>query len=205
MCIMYSRSRYPERRRPEGLAPPPGPADATPQDATPVDAPDRDPRLRVSQAERDEVASVLARHYADGRLTLGEYEERVAAALEARTGADLDALLTDLPAPAPSPHRPADRVPPAPPAGLRPAPGRDERPSRAPGPDARRGVPALAGVHLSPATARALAITAVIVLASVTGMWALWLLWPAIALTGGGSCARLGGGAHRRERVTIDA
>ena len=32
----------------------------------------RNPDLRVSQAERDEVAAALARHYADGRLSVGE-------------------------------------------------------------------------------------------------------------------------------------
>jgi hypothetical protein len=67
----------------------------------------RDPDVRVSQAERDEVAAALARHYADGRLSVGEYEERVAAALDARTGRDLDPLLADLPAEAPAaPARP---------------------------------------------------------------------------------------------------
>jgi hypothetical protein len=63
----------------------------------------RDPDLRVSQAERDAMAATLARHYADGRLSVDEYEERVTAALAARTGGDLDALVADLPADVPAP------------------------------------------------------------------------------------------------------
>lgn len=53
--------------------------------------------LRVSQAERDEVTAELARHYAAGRLAVDEYEERVAAALQARIGRDFEPLLADLP------------------------------------------------------------------------------------------------------------
>lgn len=59
--------------------------------------PGRSLAVRLSQAERDQVAAVLARHFADGRLTVGEYEERVEAALAARTGHDVEPLLADLP------------------------------------------------------------------------------------------------------------
>jgi Domain of unknown function (DUF1707) len=116
----------------------------------------RDPDLRVSQAERDEVVTVLAGHFADGRLTVEEYEERVEAALGARTGRDLEPLLEDLPA--------ADR----------PA-----TPARTP----RRREPRSLGPPLVPA--RLLAVAAVVVLAIATGPWALWLLWPALVFTGG--------------------
>ena len=116
----------------------------------------RDPDLRVSQAERDEVVAVLAGHFADGRLTVEEYEERVEAALVARTGRDLEPLLDDLPA--------AD--PPAPPARTR-----------------RRHEPRSLRAPLVPA--RLLAVAAVVVLAIATGPWALWLLWPALVFTGG--------------------
>jgi Domain of unknown function (DUF1707) len=116
----------------------------------------RDPDLRVSQAERDEVVTVLAGHFADGRLTVEEYEERVEAALAARTGRDLEPLLEDLPAADPPPPRPRTR---------------------------RRPMPGLVRAPLIPA--RLLAVAAVVVLAIATGPWALWLLWPALVFTGG--------------------
>jgi hypothetical protein len=74
-----------------------------------------DPRLRVGDAERGQVIDQLADHHAIGRLTLEEFEERMASAWAARTGADLEVLVRDLPAPAPS-TAPSRR----PPAGPRP-------------------------------------------------------------------------------------
>jgi len=53
--------------------------------------------LRVSDAERDAVASELGRHFQDGRLDKAEFDERVTAAVAAKTQRDLDVLLTDLP------------------------------------------------------------------------------------------------------------
>jgi Domain of unknown function (DUF1707)/2TM domain len=58
----------------------------------------QDPSLRVSDRERDEVATLLRDHAAEGRLTAEELDERLGAALAARTGSDLDAVLADLPA-----------------------------------------------------------------------------------------------------------
>ncbi|MFF3662771.1 DUF1707 SHOCT-like domain-containing protein [Streptomyces olivochromogenes] len=55
------------------------------------------PALRASDAERDQAEAQLQHHYAVGRLTLPELEERVVAAYEARTRKQLDALLRDLP------------------------------------------------------------------------------------------------------------
>lgn len=57
--------------------------------------------LRVSDAERDAVAAVLREHYADGRLTLDEFQDRLDRALAARTVADLTPLTGDLPRLAP--------------------------------------------------------------------------------------------------------
>jgi hypothetical protein len=53
--------------------------------------------LRASDAERDAVATELAQHFQDGRLDQAELDERLGAALVAKTRRDLDALLTDLP------------------------------------------------------------------------------------------------------------
>ncbi|MDI3403172.1 DUF1707 SHOCT-like domain-containing protein [Streptomyces cavernicola] len=55
------------------------------------------PALRASDTDRDQVEAQLQHHYAVGRLTLPELEERVVAAYEARTRGQLDALLRDLP------------------------------------------------------------------------------------------------------------
>jgi hypothetical protein len=59
-----------------------------------------DPRLRVGDAERGQVIDQLADHHAAGRLTLAEFEERMGSAWAARTGAELEILVGDLPAPA---------------------------------------------------------------------------------------------------------
>jgi len=55
------------------------------------------PALRIGDAEREEAVADLGRHFADGRLTPLEHEERTALAFQARTGADLGALFADLP------------------------------------------------------------------------------------------------------------
>lgn len=64
-----------------------------------ADRPARAPDLRVSHADRDQVVELLREAAGDGRLTPDELDERVEAALTARTGSDLAALTGDLPAP----------------------------------------------------------------------------------------------------------
>jgi hypothetical protein len=64
---------------------------------TDIPAQGADPPIRASDAERDQTLELLRRHFADGRLTLAELEERVAGACEARTQAQLRALTADLP------------------------------------------------------------------------------------------------------------
>jgi len=75
-----------------------------------------DQHIRVSDAERAEVADRLAGHFAEGRLNQAEFDERVGQAMNAKTRGDLGGLLDDLPEPRPSgtpgapargPHRPA--------------------------------------------------------------------------------------------------
>ncbi|MFI7388907.1 DUF1707 domain-containing protein [Streptomyces tendae] len=65
---------------------------------------DATPALRASHADRDRAVDVLSTAAGDGRLTAEELDERVGAALTARTQAELAALTADLPAA-------ADRVP----------------------------------------------------------------------------------------------
>jgi hypothetical protein len=84
-----------------------------PLSTRPADLPVRtaDPRIRIGDTERDRVIDQLADHHAVGRLTLAEFEDRMAAASTARSGADLAVLTADLPSlpPPPSPPRPAAR------------------------------------------------------------------------------------------------
>ena len=70
-----------------------------------------DDRIRVSDADRDNVAARLRDHFAAGRLTTGEMEERISAALSAKTAGDLRRLMTDLPEPAPLAQRPQAQRP----------------------------------------------------------------------------------------------
>jgi hypothetical protein len=80
--------------------------------------------LRVSDAERNEVADELSRHYGDGRLDEAEFNQRLDQAMQAKTRSDLSGLLDDLPSglatlpggrsgPPPAPRRPTrpDRPP----------------------------------------------------------------------------------------------
>jgi hypothetical protein len=52
--------------------------------------------IRVGHRERDAVAAVLQEAAADGRLSMEELDERLDAALQAKTYADLDPLVADL-------------------------------------------------------------------------------------------------------------
>lgn len=59
--------------------------------------PEHTPELRISDAERHEVAEVLRHAAGEGRLELHELEERLEATFAARTYADLVPLTADLP------------------------------------------------------------------------------------------------------------
>jgi hypothetical protein len=58
-------------------------------------------RIRVSDADRERVTARLRDHFAEGRLTRDELDERVTAALNAKTAGDLRGLMADLPGDAP--------------------------------------------------------------------------------------------------------
>jgi Domain of unknown function (DUF1707) len=63
------------------------------------------PELRIADADRDRTVELLRTAATEGRLDSDELEERVSRALAARTQGELDALVSDLPAP----HVPAPR------------------------------------------------------------------------------------------------
>lgn len=55
------------------------------------------PDLRISDADREATAASLREHYALGRLSLEEFNQRLSAAFAAVTQRDLDAVTGDLP------------------------------------------------------------------------------------------------------------
>jgi uncharacterized protein DUF1707 len=55
------------------------------------------PDLRVSDAERADVADRLSKHYGDGRLDQSEFNERMERAMSAKTVGDFSGLFSDLP------------------------------------------------------------------------------------------------------------
>ncbi|AOS63251.1 DUF1707 SHOCT-like domain-containing protein [Actinoalloteichus hymeniacidonis] len=73
-----------------------------------TEQPDRRPEVRVSDAERDQTATLLNQAVGEGRLTLEEFTERVGLAYAADTRGQLEKLVTDLPVAA---DRSADAAP----------------------------------------------------------------------------------------------
>jgi hypothetical protein len=73
-----------------------------------------DDRMRVSDADREAVTTRLHDSFAEGRLTDTELDERISAALKAKTFGELRSLTADLPGPAPVPPRTAAQHGPGP-------------------------------------------------------------------------------------------
>ena len=78
--------------------------------------------LRASDADRDSTADILREALAEGRLTAEEHAERIDGVYRAKTHADLEPLVRDLPgahtqrpptAPSPAPNRPTAGAVPA--------------------------------------------------------------------------------------------
>jgi len=65
--------------------------------------PAQPPPQRAADADRDIAADILCAAVADGRLSLDELDDRLAAALSARTIPELAALIADLPDRRPAP------------------------------------------------------------------------------------------------------
>jgi hypothetical protein len=80
--------------------------------------------LRAADADRVAVATALGEHMSAGRLTLAEYDERVAHAYAARTFGELTELTADLPALGTQPvAAPAPAYRPEPPSACGPVGG----------------------------------------------------------------------------------
>ena len=86
------------------------------------------PSLRIGDRERDAVATELREHFAHGRLTLDEFNQRLDAVFAAKTQGDLSRITADLPhvrsggAPLPSARR-TPGLASGPPAAGWPGPG----------------------------------------------------------------------------------
>jgi hypothetical protein len=80
-----------------------------------ADLPERvDPRqLRASDADRERIAEILRTGATEGRLDLSELDDRLRAVYAARTYAELEPLIVDLPMPSATPVG-IDGVPPRP-------------------------------------------------------------------------------------------
>jgi Domain of unknown function (DUF1707) len=62
-----------------------------------------DDRIRISDADRERATARLREHFAEGRLNSEELDERITAALSAKTYGDLRRIMADLPEAAPVP------------------------------------------------------------------------------------------------------
>lgn len=71
-------------------------------------------QLRLSDAERDDAAQLLGDHFAAGRLSAEEHDERTSAAFAARTRGELPGLFSDLPGGSPWSPAPSDAREPSP-------------------------------------------------------------------------------------------
>jgi hypothetical protein len=68
--------------------------------------------VRIGDRERDDAAEALGDHFAAGRLSREEYDDRLALVFGARTWSDLTPIFGDLPGPKPgqpAPQRPFTR------------------------------------------------------------------------------------------------
>ena len=90
-------------------------AGAGPQRPRPPTSPPSTPTtpVRIGDAERDTAMSDLGDHFAAGRLSREEFDERADQAMQARFSTDLDPLFADLPKPAAGGHTQSGRPRPA--------------------------------------------------------------------------------------------
>jgi hypothetical protein len=120
---------------------------------------DQVPGARISDEERRDVIAQLSRHCADGRLTMYETEERMSAAANAMTRAELEPLLADLPRVAPRPRPTGGTV-------------------RPPHPPALRGTTLALRIHVAVFGAVMAFLVLIWLLTSPTGYF--WPIWPGL-------------------------
>ena len=122
-----------------------------------------DPRTRAGDEDRERTAAALGGHYAAGRLTLEEFQQRLDQAYAAKTFGELDDLMTDLPgsdlSPLPSQY-----------GGAAPLPQQ-----RAPGPVQAPGDRSAVRQFWQ---ALAIITVAAWLISGATGTWFLWLAVP---------------------------
>jgi hypothetical protein len=133
-----------------------------------------DPRMRASDADREKTVELLREHHAVGRLTAGEFSERLDQVYQAKTLGELDALLADLPA--------IDLYQ-LPSASIRPRPSSRRAARRREGPGANldrsagNGLARLSAGRIGWAGVAAVAVLAWVGLAAASGGAAAWLVW----------------------------
>jgi uncharacterized membrane protein len=67
-------------------------------------------QMRVSAQDRDHAVDLLAKAFAEGRLTQDEHNARVGQAMAAATFAELDAVVADIPGSVPPPPPPTNQL-----------------------------------------------------------------------------------------------
>jgi hypothetical protein len=115
-------------------------------------------QMKASDSDRDAVVSDLGEHFQAGRLTAGEFDERMGRALAARTWGELRGLLADLPATQPGPRAAATR-------------SLSTRPRRSSGRLVPAPIAVLAGIGIA---------VAVLVNVAHVGWGFIWLLIPVL-------------------------
>lgn len=96
------------------------------------------PGMRIGDADREALASELREHYAHGRLTLDEFQQRLDATFTAKTDVELRRITADLP------HQPSTPPTTTPPWTPPPAPTYQPWQGQQTGWNQRRGIGAFA-------------------------------------------------------------
>lgn len=146
-----------------------------------------EPHLRAADSDRAAVATTLGRAMSEGRLTVAEYDERLARAYASRTFGELAELTADLPSTPP-----------------RPAPGRSAHPAPVCG---SRGYGHLQQVQWGSWASTAVIVLLVWAVSSLASrellyFWPFWVIvpWGAFLLMG-----RMAGGHRtRRDQQALD-
>ena len=132
--------------------------------------------LRASDKDRDTIAERLREAAAEGRLLIEELEQRLGAALTARTYGELEALIADLPGPrlTSRPRRRSSRMPLVPKLGL-----------------------IVGAILIAPIVLASIALAVQLAL----GVILVWWIWAAVAWLAFGRVRRRWHRGHRWSRI----